>query len=191
MMTKLTVLTPPAEEPVTLAAAKDYLRLGHEGEDELVAQLIQSARARIEQEFAFALVEQILLVSWTNWPASLAGRGVLLPRRPATMLSSVREIGAEGGVTDHTDRFRLECGRLCLRPWSLQPDIETDGWIEVVYQAGFGAADDVPDDLTEAVLRLVSASYRARGETTFSTVAETALPVEVRAILDARREVRL
>lgn len=190
-MTKLTVITPPAEEPVTLAVAKEYLRIGHDGEDDLVMRLIQSARARIEQEAAFALVAQVLKVNWTSWPASLAGRGVLLPRRPALSLVSVQTVGADEGVTDHTDRFRLECGRLCLRPWSLAPAIETGGWIEIVYEAGFGSVDDVPDDLKEAVLRLVAASYRARAATGSSSNAETGLPIEVQSILVARREVRL
>ncbi len=165
---------------MTLAVAKDYLRIGHEGEDDLVMQ-----------EAAFALVEQELQVSWARWPASLAGRGVLLPRRPATSLVSVQTINADESGTDHTDRFRLECGRLGLRPWSLAPGIETGGRIELVFKAGFGSADDVPEDLKEAVLRLVAASYGARAATGISTNVESGLPIEVQSILDARREVRL
>lgn len=51
---------------MTLAAAKDFLRIGHEGEDELVVRLLQSARARIEQAAGLALVEQTLRVEWGN-----------------------------------------------------------------------------------------------------------------------------
>lgn len=57
-MTKLTVITPPAEEPVSLASAKDFLRVGHDGEDALIERLIQSARARIEEATGLALVTQ-------------------------------------------------------------------------------------------------------------------------------------
>lgn len=190
-MTKLTVITPPAEEPIALAAAKDYLRIGHDGEDDLVLQLIQGARARIEQEAALALVEQTLQIAWSSWPAALAGRGARLPRRPAKTLISVRSIDAEAAETDLTDRFRLECGRLGLRPWSLLPAIDTGGHVDVVYQAGFGASESVPDDLKEAVLRLVSLSYHSRNASSAPTNLDAPLPSDVRSILDARREVRL
>jgi uncharacterized phiE125 gp8 family phage protein len=45
-MTELTVISPPAGEALSLAEAKDFLRIGHEGEDSLVTGLIESARAR-------------------------------------------------------------------------------------------------------------------------------------------------
>ena len=39
-MSNLTVITPPAGAALSLAAAKEYLRIGHDGEDGLVAALI-------------------------------------------------------------------------------------------------------------------------------------------------------
>lgn len=190
-MTNLTVITPPAEEPVTLAAAKDFLRIGHDGEDDLVTRLIQSARARIEQEAGLALITQTLRVEWFAWPSTLAGRGAILPRRPVTSVTSVESINPAGDETDHTNRFRLDCGRLGLRPWSQQPAIETGGSVAVTYEAGFGAGSDVPEDLKEAILRLVGSLYAARAPSAFEFGPGGALPAEVRAILEARREVRL
>jgi len=190
-MTKLTVITPPAEAPVTLAAAKDFLRIGHDGEDALVLRLIESAQARIEQAAGLALIVQTLRLDWPAWPATLAGRGVLLPRRPARALVSVVCVSATGDPADQTDRFRLDCGRLGLRPWSRPPAIENGGRVEVTYQAGYGAASDVPEDLQEALLRLAGSLYSARAPGAFDLSAGGALPEEVRAILQARREVRL
>lgn len=176
---------------MTLAAAKDFLRIGHEGEDELVARLLQSARARIEQAAGLALVEQTLRVEWLAWPTALAGRGALLPRRPVIALIAVEGVDAAGVRTDVTDRFRIDCGRLGLRPWSLLPTIETGGSVEVAYQAGYGAASEVPEDLQEAVLRLTGVLYAARSPGAFDLSSSGALPDEVAAILEARREVRL
>ena len=55
-MTDLTVITPPAEEPLTLAAAKDFLRLGTNAEDALVGELIKAGRAQVEASTGLALV---------------------------------------------------------------------------------------------------------------------------------------
>jgi hypothetical protein len=61
----------------------------------------------------------------------------------------------------------------------------------VRFEAGFGAAEEVPDDLQEAVLRLVGAIYRARpGDGSIAT-SDIGVPAEVQAILNARKEVRL
>lgn len=190
-MTKLTVITPPAEEPVTLAAAKDFLRIGHDGEDDLVTRLIAGARARIEQAAGLALVVQTLRVDWLAWPSTLAGRGALLPRRPAKALVSVVCVSEDGDRTDETDRFRIDCGRLGLRPWSLSPAIDSGGWVEITYEAGYGAASDVPEDLKEALLRLAGSLYSTRAPDAFDLSSGGAVPDEVRAILEARREVRL
>lgn len=186
-MTNLTVITPPAEEPVSLASAKAFLRLGHNGEDALVSDLIASARARIEQESGQALVTQVMRVAWTAWPLALSGRGVALPRRPATALVSVLLVDPDGTLDEQTERFRLDCGRLTLRPWSWCPIIEPGGSVQVTFEAGFGAADDVPEDLKEACLRLVAALYSRRG----AEADSQGLPDAVQSILNARREVRL
>ena len=190
-MTKLTVITPPAEEPVSLASAKAFLRIGHDGEDPLIAELIASARARIEQESGLALVKQGFRQAWFRWPASLGGRGVFLPRRPVTPLVSVLVMDAADTFTDYTDRFRLDCGRLMLRPWSRAPGILTDGSAQITFEAGFGAAADVPEDLQEACLRLVSALYAARRTEAGVRSSTGGLPDQVQSILNARREVRL
>lgn len=190
-MTNLTVITPPAEEPVSLTSAKTFLRIGHDGEDDLVSQLIQAARERIEQAAGLALVSQQIRVDWTSWPATLTGRGVPLPRRPVISLASVTLIDADGGWSSETDRFQLACGRLILRPWSLAPGIAAGGRAEVTFDAGFGTADEVPGDLKEACLRLVAALYALRTPGAFERSSAGPLPDEVQTILNARREVRL
>ena len=190
-MTKLTVISPPAEEPVSLASAKAFLRIGHYGEDALIADLLASARARLEQESGLALVSQELRVVWGAWPAALAGRGAVLPRRPVLALTSVHVEDGAGTLTDHTERFRLDCGRLALRPWSQCPVLARDDIVLVAFRAGFGAAEDVPEDLTEACLRMTGALYAAR-ETSPGLRAGTAgLPAAGQSILNVRRAVRL
>jgi len=44
-------------EPVTLAQAKVFLRVGHGGEDGVIQTLLDAARARVEGEVGVALSE--------------------------------------------------------------------------------------------------------------------------------------
>jgi uncharacterized phiE125 gp8 family phage protein len=189
-MSKLTVITPPGEPAVSLEAAKDYLRVGHTGEDELIEGIIQAAIARLEQNAGLALVRQTVQLIWHQWPSEMAGRGVRLPVSPIIGLSSVTILSDDNVETDVTERFRIACGRLCLKPWSMLARLNSGDRVKLEFEAGFGAASEVPDDLQEAVLRLALGAYRGR-QTGSAAAQKNGLPPEVQSILDARRQVRL
>nr|WP_321361329.1 hypothetical protein [uncultured Hyphomonas sp.] len=182
-MSNLTVITPPAEAALSLAAAKDYLRIGHDGEDALVSALIPAAEARLETAGGLALVTRTLKRSWTCWPAGVRRGGLRLLPAPASALVAVEIVDAEGAAETVTTRFVLEGGRLTLKPFVPLPGIPLGGRVEVTFVAGYGAAADVPEDLVHALKRLVLVAYQ-RGE-------GADLPEDVAAILNARTEVRL
>ncbi len=186
----LTVISPPAGEALSLAAAKEYLRIGHDGEDGLVADLVRSAQARIEQASGLALVTRTLRRVWTQWPTGIAGRGVLITPGPVTALLSVNVVDADEVYSDHSGRFRLACGRVCLRAWSMVPAVPEGGRVEVDFETGFGAPGAVPEDLVLAVKRTLAEAYAHRG-LPGGSVPEGGLPEDVQSILDARRGVRL
>lgn len=190
-MTKLTVTSPPDEEPVSLDEAKSYLRIGHEGEDQLASEMIVSARSRLEQVAGLALVRQTVQLTWLQWPAEIAGRGARLPVSPIQQLESVAISDQDDTLSDHTDRFQVYCGRLRLRPWSMLPSVAPAERIEITLQAGFGAASKVPGDLREAVLKLIAATYASRRSGAPTPDMLAGLPQDVQSILDARKEVRL
>lgn len=180
----LTVITPPGEPAVPLASAKDYLRIGTDSEDALVAELVEAATQRLEQAASLALVMRVLELRLTAWPGALAGRGVVLRPGPVRSIDRIEIIDADREREDVTSRFRLDVGRLCLRPWSFAPPIPTGGAAVIRFTAGFGMAGDVPADLGLAVKLLVAEAYGP------SRSAE-ALPPRVADIIAARREVRL
>ncbi|NBC14826.1 MAG: hypothetical protein GVY09_16130 [Gammaproteobacteria bacterium] len=185
----LTVITPPAEAPVSLDEAKDHLRIGHEAEDDHVLRLVEAASDRLETAAGLALVTRTLRRTYRQWPARLLGRGHLLRPMPVSRLTGVSLNEPDRPEEDITARFRLDGGRLSLRPWSMLPPVPADGTAAITFEAGFaGTADGVPSDLKLAVLMLVSDSYE-RGRTP-SRRADS-LPETVRDILAARREVRL
>ena len=111
----ITTVTPPNGEPVSLAEARDYLRIGHEGEDDLVLHLIEGARARLERAAGLALVTRVLRQTWSAWPASLRARGIPLRPGPVQAVISIKQIDASG-ESDLTARFLFapDRQRLCL-----------------------------------------------------------------------------
>ncbi|MEZ6001419.1 hypothetical protein [Hyphomonas sp.] len=182
-MSNLTVITPPAGAALSLAAAKEYLRIGHDGEDGLVAALIPATEARLETAGGLALVTRTLKRSWESWPAGMTRNGARLLPAPATALVAVEIVGLEGGTETVTTRFVLEAGRLKLKPFVALPSIPLGGRVEVTFVAGYGDAADVPADLVQALKRLVLVAYQR---------AEDADMLEdVAAVLAARTEVRL
>ncbi|MEL6413502.1 MAG: phage head-tail connector protein [Pseudomonadota bacterium] len=190
-MTQLTVIVPPDEPAVLLASAKDYLRIGHSGEDDLIVDLVEAATKRLEQIAGLALVRRTLQWTWLQWPQAMAGRGSKFPISTISNLTSVILHSDDSLETDITARFQIECGRLRLRPWSMLPGLGRGERVEIQFEAGFGGADEIPEDLQEAVLRLVASIYSARSRQRASAGSNTGIPHEVQAILNARREVRL
>ncbi len=180
----LTVITPPDGEALSLSAAKDYLRIGTDGEDALVTALIASARARLEAASGLALVTRTLKQTWEGWPSGVTRGGAWLGAGPVPALVSVNVVDAEDVAELVTGRFRVRCGRLELRPWNALPLVPDGGRTEAVFEAGYGAAGQVPEDLVLALKLLVLEAYR-RG------AAGSDLPEEVNAIVSARRGVRL
>lgn len=182
-MSDLTVITPPAGEPVSLDAAKEFLRLGTDAEDGLVTRLIASARAQIEAASGLALASRTLRRTWTRWPWAIVAGGARLRPGPAGALVSVTRFDGAGAQEALTGRFEISAGKLRLKAGEALPGIAADGRVEVVFQAGFGAPGEVPEDLQHAVKLHVQAAYLRGSEQPLSGV-----PEDVQAILDARRE---
>jgi uncharacterized phiE125 gp8 family phage protein len=182
-MTSLTVLHTPEAEPLSLAGARDFLRIGAGDEDALLADLIRSARAEVESASGLALVTRTLRRRWAEWPHGLIRGGVRLRPAPARALMAVSRIDAAGADDSVTERFRLEGGRLRLRPDMALPVIPLGGAVHVDFEAGFGPPDAVPEDLIQAVRLTLLAAYQ-RGQA-------GGLPEAAAALVAARREVRL
>jgi uncharacterized phiE125 gp8 family phage protein len=188
----VTTLAPPAAEPVPLADAKAYLRIGHDGEDGMVAGLIASARARIEGLTGLAMINRTLRMTLDRWTSgTVETRRVALPMRPAGELVAVRVRDAAGVAETVTERFAIEPGqggRLVWMsggfPWPRQA---AQG-IEIEYVAGFGAGPgDVPDGLALAVKRLAAHAYHARDPGRLNE----RLPEDVAGLLSPWRRIRL
>jgi uncharacterized phiE125 gp8 family phage protein len=188
----VTTLVPPAAEPVGLAEAKEYLRIAGSGEDVLVATLIASARARVEDIAAVAMISRTLRLTLDGWPVVMAERRTMrLAVRPAGELVAVRVFDAGGDAEVVTDRFALAAGRSARLSWiggAFPKPRQRLAGVEIDYSAGFGeSAADVAEGLRLAVKRLVAHAYYARDSQTIAGP----LPEDVAGLIAPWRRVQL
>ncbi len=164
---QITTLTPPGGEPLSLADAKAFARIGSDLEDTLINDLIAAARARLEAMTGMALMSRTLRLTLSEWPLGVLDQGALrLPKRPALALVSVRLTDGDGLDEDVSEAFTLETGltpRLKPAPgqgWVWPRSIHQ--WLEIDWQAGFGSADDIPEDLVHAMKIIVAHEFENR-----------------------------
>ncbi|MES1199399.1 MAG: head-tail connector protein [Pseudomonadota bacterium] len=184
----ITILTPPAREPVSLSEAKLFLRVDHNAEDDLIATLIGAAREAVEAGCGRALITRRVRESLDIWRRDAVG-GTVLSIGPVTNVVAVRLLADNGSqsVID-PDRYRLEGGRDRPRlvfAIGLPATLRSAGGVEIDYDAGFTEdAGDLPLSLRLATLEIVGALYEARQ-------GETDVPPSARALMRPFAPVRL
>jgi len=162
----LDILTPPAQEPVSVAEAKAYARIHLDEEDTVIADVIAAARAQVEAATGRALLTQTL--RW-SLPASPQTDHVILPRAPATSLLGVETLSGEGDVIAHGTETFLLVGGEAVRPipGTAWPGTAARGLgaFRIRFEAGYGSDPSaVPAALREAVLVLTSARFESRAD---------------------------
>ncbi len=183
----LSILAPPALDPVTLTEAKAFLQLDSTFEDALVGDLVKAATEAVEQATGKALMARTLQQGFTRWPA----RGIFaLQACPLIQLVQVQRRDAAGvhSVVDPAAYYvDQDTARLIALPGFTPPAfIRPAEAILVDFIAGYGNAEsDVPAPLRTALLLIVRALYENRGQETGS------LPLRARALMAPFAKVRL
>jgi uncharacterized phiE125 gp8 family phage protein len=188
---KSILTSPPQAEPVTLAEAKAHLRVDTSEEDALIGKLIAAARRHVEAQTGLALIAQGWSHFLDRWPC---GREVELPLGPLLSIDEVRVYGEddEASIIDPAHYFAdavARPARLVLRQDRLwpQPGRVANG-IEIKVTAGFGdEPEDVPEDLSDAMLRLLAYWFENRGDEDRPALP----PLGVEMLLQPFRELRL
>ena len=190
----------PAVEPVSLAEAKTFLRVGHSDEDRLIDELIAASRDQVERLTGLALITQSWRETLDRWPArrlSACGQAMRLARRPLISMEALRVYDRSGAATlvDPAE-YRVEPGEpgrlIAILPFVLpQPERPASG-IEIDFTAGFGAgASDVPASLRDAILQLVAARYGGVERAQSARRGEDSLPDAVAVLLSPWRRFAL
>jgi uncharacterized phiE125 gp8 family phage protein len=184
------LLTAPAVEPLSLAEAKDYLRVEHNDDDDVIAALIAASRIHVEAQTRCALITQTWRITLDAWPAE--GRLIVRPA-PLQALSAAR-VYDEGGVAHEIDSESIVIANgssvLAFAPWSLASPGRLAAGIELDVVVGYGdAATDVPGPIRHAIRFLVAHWYDNHGLATPGTV--TILPSTVAALIAPYRMLSL
>ena len=136
------VVTDLSVEPVTLQEAKDYMRISSDAENDLIEELITSARERVEKFTGLSLGQKTLKAYWLYFhtPAEI-------PYGPITLINSV--------VDDNDVELQYTARGL---QYKVLEAYSTVG-LTIEYEAGFAVA---PKGLKLAILKQVSTDYENR-----------------------------
>lgn len=166
-MAGLVLVTPPAEEPLTLGEAKDHLRVTSTDEDSLIGRLIVVARQAVERRLGRALITQTLDYTLDAFPT---GDVIELPRPPLRSVTSVKHT-PDGGVetTFASASYLVDTtgnpGRIVLAVNQSWPSdlLQAANGVVIRFVAGYGAAPtDVPEPIRQALAVHLGTLYEHR-----------------------------
>ena len=190
----LTLVSPPAVEPITLDQAKARLRISDDSQNSHITHLIRAARERVELETGRALISQSWLERRDQWDEGgrlLAfGTQFRMLKPPLISIETITTYDAQDtpSIWDPAAIFidtMAEPGRIALKSDSAfpMPGRKIAG-IEIRFTCGYGPdASDIPASLIEAMGQLIEAMA--------DDGVETRLPLAVQSLLAPWRRVSL
>ncbi len=153
-MHTLTVITEPADEPITLDEAKIALRVEDDDEDERIWGIIRAARMFAEDYLSLKIMSQIVELSFDQWPATQFSLDVW----PIISVDTVKYEDTASPVATQTlventdyyaDITKIE-GRLrTITGWpsvAVKPNA-----VKIRMTAGYADQDSVPNQLKEGI----------------------------------------
>jgi uncharacterized phiE125 gp8 family phage protein len=190
---KWKVTSEPIELPVSLAEAKDYLRVSGRAEDDLITSLIQSAVDYCQEVTEIAFMDQEITLVLDRFPA---GRVISLPR---ANLLSVTSVSYRDGAnvlqsfTDFTSDRYATPARIVNNTsiWPATADVANA--VTIVYRAGFKETETaiynpVPAAIKQAILMLVAHFYDNRAAVVVgSGIVAIEMKIAVESLLDKYR----
>jgi uncharacterized phiE125 gp8 family phage protein len=176
----------PTEGPVSLARAKEQLRVAGTDEDALIAAMLAGAVKQAQRECGLQLVTATLTLVLDDFPRRTDGAD---PAGSLSTLGGVRYVGNvlhlpvgpvqsvasityrdTAGQTQTLDPATYDVGKYTarVRPINFWPITYPYGLenVSVTYVAGYGNAAAVPADAVSAILLIVADRYQHRGDDT-------------------------
>lgn len=199
-MNSLKLITGPTSYPVSLAEAKEHLRVTEDDEDLLIEALITAACQYVEEYMGRALHSQTFDLYLDQFPTeqSVLPKQITLPRSPLievvdVFYSDTNSSEQTFADTDYTVDAASEHPRVVL--------LESTSWpstrgganaVRIRFRSGYvdtnnsPATGEVPEVIRSAILLMIGHLYANReGVIVGQTVAE--LPLGIKALLDMKR----
>ena len=161
-------LTPPAMEPITLTQAKNWLRIDHNQDDSLLQELIIAVRRHAESFMRRALVSRTYKVSMVGYLPNV----VRLPMMPVQSIEAITLLDEQQNATvlDAAD-YRILPGAQYVQ---LEQSVLSHR-VEIEYTAGYGTADDIPEELKQGMLMHLAALYDGDHSKQYASIPQVAL----------------
>jgi len=164
-MSSYQITTQPATEPITLVEAKEHLRVDFSDEDTYIDTLITTARKYCESYTNKVFITQTWRQNLDIFPDVFK-----LKVNPVISLTSIKYYDTnevQQTITDSSDNYQLDnlsdVAKVHDGLVNAFPAIgSTINPIEVITVCGYGAADDVPDDIKHAIKLMVAHLYENR-----------------------------
>ena len=194
----LTRQTPPAIEPVTLAEAKQHLRVDSNDDDAYIAGLVRAAREWVEQYLDRTLVLTQWAVRFDRFPID-STQDIELPRPPiatagtatAISLTYTLENGSTAAYSSasyRVDRYSTPAAVKTLYGQTWPPHLWDDNALTITYWAGYGAnSNDVPAAIRHAMLMLVAHWYDGSRSGVLTGTISKEVEFGVKSLLDSQR----
>lgn len=190
----LTVTTAPTVEPITLAEAKQHLRIDYSDHDAMITRLIQVAREYVENRTGRQLVTATLTLNLDRFPRVcddgliLKASEIWLPKSPAQSITSIKYLNESGTqLTLSSSVYGLRAdvhpGRIYLKygqSWPATRNIVSA--VEVIYKAGYGLAASVPAQVKQTMLLLTAHLY-GNGEPSISGTISSDIPYTLESLV--------
>ena len=187
----LEIHTPPGAEPVTLEQVKAYLRVDHDAEDALIADLIASARGLVEDYLQRCLITRRLIERLDRWGDRLRCGAFFLKRPDVRTIHAIKTFDANGAPEFfNPGRWRLDAAslpsRILLNSGGFPVPGRARQGIEIDFTCGYGdAPESIPAPIRNALLILIADRYERReGDSDF-------IPASARNLLLPYMQVRL
>lgn len=209
------LITAPTDEPVTIEEAKLHLHETGTDQDDLIGALIESARARVEEDIQRALIMQTweltrdafdapsLVATASTSPTSMQPTPtvITLPYSPVSALKRISYVDAAGVTQLLHDEIGSPTltGNVLLDSHSIPARIAPaagGSWpatasqinaVTIRYTAGYGAnGDAVPAPIRQAILMLLAHWYENREAINIGNIS-TELPLAAQWLLEPYR----
>ncbi len=177
-MARLTLVTAPAQEPINVPEAAEWLRLDDLDTDEvLLASLIRTARIEAEEFINRAIISQTYDWVLDGW---WYGSTIELPKPPTSAVSSIKYLDSDGVeqtwdsanyVVDMPSGDVPAPARVQLADGVSFPALDDRlAVVTIRFVAGWATPGEVPEGIRTALRMKVADLYEGRLSTTTGTI---------------------